>query len=77
MAWNDDTYLIGEKIRDKNYPDLGVVSRIDLERGIIYVLYKRGKEVAYLFPDDINNGILIPDSEVLKKKKKVDEEQPK
>lgn len=60
MAWGDETYIIGEKCRVKNEKDEGVITRIDKERGVIYVLFKRMREEAYAYPEAINTGILIP-----------------
>ncbi|HHT98871.1 MAG TPA: hypothetical protein GXZ79_02170 [Acholeplasma sp.] len=60
MAWNDETYLIGERVRVENEKNPGVVTRIDKERGLIYVLYKRMREEAYPYPEVIDQKIMIP-----------------
>lgn len=60
MAWGDITYVIGEKCRVKNEKDEGVITRIDKDRGVIYVLFKRMREEAYPFPEAIDSGIIIP-----------------
>ncbi len=60
MAWQDETYLIGEKIKVEGEKDYGVVTRIDIERGLIYVLFKRLREQAYPYPEALDQGILVP-----------------
>lgn len=60
MSWNNDSYLIGEKIKVENEKDFGIVSRIDFERGLIYVVFRRGREEAYPYPESINQKILTP-----------------
>ncbi len=60
MAWSNDTYLIGERIRVEGERDLGVVTRLDLERGLIYVIFKRLREEVYSYPESINNQTLVP-----------------
>lgn len=61
MAWSNETYLIGEKVRVENEKGFGVITRIDLERGLIYVLYKRMREEAYPYPEAIEQGKLKPE----------------
>ena len=34
MAWSNETYLIGEKVKVENERDYGVVTRIDTHREI-------------------------------------------
>lgn len=60
MSWQNETYLIGEKIKVEGEKDYGVVTRIDTDRGLIYVLFKRQREQAYPYPEAIDQGILIP-----------------
>ncbi|TVY12206.1 hypothetical protein [Candidatus Phytoplasma pini] len=65
MAWHNETYLIGERIKVQNRKDIGVVTRIDFKNGCIYVLFKRTEEkrmeeVVYRYPEDLNNNILKP-----------------
>ena len=60
MSWNNETYLIGEKARIQNETDEGVITRIDKERGLIYVLFKRMREEAYPYPEAIDQGVIIP-----------------
>lgn len=61
MAWSNETYLIGEKVRVENEKGFGVITRIDLERGLIYVLFKRMREEAYPYPEAIDQGKLKPE----------------
>ncbi|MFA6800476.1 MAG: hypothetical protein WCR19_00050 [Acholeplasmataceae bacterium] len=58
MAWSNETYLIGEKVTVVGEKAFGVVTRIDFKRGLIYVLYKRGREEAYPYPEAINQQVL-------------------
>lgn len=60
MAWSNETYLIGERIRVQDEKDAGVVTRIDLQRGLIYVMFKRLREEVYAYPQSIEEGILVP-----------------
>ena len=60
MAWHNETYLIGEKIKVLNEKEPGVVTRIDKDRGLMYVLFKRIREEAYPYPEAIDQGILTP-----------------
>ncbi|ABX81477.1 hypothetical protein [Acholeplasma laidlawii] len=60
MAWSNETYLIGEKIRVEGERDLGIVTRLDLTRGLIYVMFKRLREEAYPYPESIENETLQP-----------------
>ncbi|MGE4319907.1 MAG: hypothetical protein AB7E61_00495 [Acholeplasmataceae bacterium] len=61
MAWSNETYLIGEKVKVENEKGFGVITRIDFERGLIYVLYKRGREEAYPYPEAIDQQVLKPE----------------
>ncbi len=61
MAWSNETYLIGEKVKVENEKGFGVITRIDKERGLIYVLFKRMREEAYPYPEAIEQGILKPE----------------
>lgn len=60
MAWNNETYLIGEKVKVENEKYPGVVTRIDMERGLIYVIFKRMREEAYPYPEVLEQNIVIP-----------------
>lgn len=60
MAWSNETYLIGEKVAVQNEKDDGVVTRIDKERGLVYVLFKRMREQAYPYPEALEQKILVP-----------------
>ncbi|MBE0700863.1 MAG: hypothetical protein IH571_04165 [Acholeplasmataceae bacterium] len=65
MAWSNETYLIGEKVKVEGEKGHGVITRIDTNRGLIYVLYKRMREEAYPYPEAIDQQKLKP--EVVKK----------
>lgn len=60
MAWNNETYLIGEKVKVELEKDFGIVTRIDLESGLIYVLFKKMREVAYPYPEALEQKAIIP-----------------
>ena len=52
MSWNNETYLIGEKVETKD-GNSGVITRIDKENGLIYVLFKQMREEKFLYPEDL------------------------
>ena len=54
MAWSNETRLIGERVKVENEKGFGVITRIDMERGLIYVLYKRMREEAYPYPEAVD-----------------------
>ncbi len=60
MTKTEYDYLIGERIKVVNEKEPGVVTRIDEERGLIYVLFKRFREEAYAYPEALYQNILIP-----------------
>lgn len=60
MAWSNETFLIGERIRVEGERDLGIVTRLDLTRGLIYVMFKRQREEAFPYPESIENETLQP-----------------
>lgn len=60
MAWSNETYLIGERVKVENEKDEGVVTRIDQNRGLIYVLFKRMREEPYPFPEALDQGVIVP-----------------
>ncbi|KXT29392.1 hypothetical protein AXA84_0036 [Candidatus Phytoplasma oryzae] len=60
MAWDNDTYLIGERVKIENEKEIGVVTRIDFENGLIYVLFKRLREEIYNYPQVLENNTLKP-----------------
>lgn len=66
MAWSNETWLIGEKVKVENEKEEGVVTRIDKNRGLIYVLFKRMREEPYPYPEALDQGVIVP----LNKKKK-------
>lgn len=60
MSWSNETYLIGEKARVQNETDEGVITRIDKQRGLVYILFKRMREQAYPYPEAIEQGVIVP-----------------
>lgn len=60
MLTKEQKNLIGEKIRVELEREIGVVTRIDTERGLIYVLFKRMREEAYPYPEALDQGLLVP-----------------
>jgi hypothetical protein len=58
MAWSNETFLIGEKVKVEGEKGFGVITRIDVERGLVYVLFKRMREEAYPYPEAIEQHIL-------------------
>lgn len=60
MSWSNETYLIGERAKVQNETDEGVITRIDKQRGLVYILFKRMREEAYPYPEAIDQGIIIP-----------------
>lgn len=61
MSWNDETYLIGEKVRIEGEKKPGVVTRLDVKKGVIFVLHARMREQAYPYPEAIQSGLLKPE----------------
>jgi ribosomal protein L35AE/L33A len=37
----------------------GVITRIDVERGIVWVLFERLREEAHAYPEEIDNGTIV------------------
>ena len=60
MSWNDYTYLIGEKVKVAGEKDFGVVTRINIEKGLICVLFKRMREEIYAYPEALDEKLIIP-----------------
>ncbi|MBN3490551.1 hypothetical protein JV173_03380 [Acholeplasma equirhinis] len=60
MAWSNETYLIGERVKVEGERETGVITRLDLDRGLVYVMFKRLREEAYRYPEAIDTQILIP-----------------
>ncbi len=60
MAWNDESFLIGERARVEGERDLGVITRLDTKRGLIFVLFKRMREEAYKYPEAIDEHKIVP-----------------
>ena len=63
MSWNDETYLVGEKVKVEGEKTPGVVTRVDIKKGVIFVLHKRMRELPYPFPEAINTGMIKPEVE--------------
>ncbi|MFP4178388.1 MAG: hypothetical protein ACLFTZ_06485 [Acholeplasmataceae bacterium] len=61
MAWNNQTYLIGERVKVEGEKQHGVITRIDADRGLIYVLFPRMREEAYPYPEAIDQFKLKPE----------------
>ncbi|HHT39577.1 MAG: hypothetical protein RBS76_01125 [Acholeplasmatales bacterium] len=59
MAWHDETYIIGEKVQVKNEKEMGVVTRIDQERDLVFVQFKRMREESYPYPEAFEQGYLV------------------
>lgn len=60
MANYEYKYIIGEKVKVLNEKNPGVVTKIDVERGLIYVLFPRNREEIYSFPESIEQEVIIP-----------------
>jgi hypothetical protein len=67
MSWSDETYIIGEKVKVLDEPELGVVTRIDFESGLFYVLFPRGREIAFAYPEDYKTKVELVNKNVEKK----------
>ncbi|NWN46053.1 hypothetical protein [Candidatus Phytoplasma pruni] len=57
---NNDNHLIGERVKVENEKEIGVVTRIDFDNGLIYVLFKRMREVIYNYPEVLENNTIKP-----------------
>jgi len=60
MNYEESKKLIGEFVKVENEKDDGVVTRIDNERGLIYVLFKRMREEPYPYPEALEQGLIVP-----------------
>lgn len=58
MAWHNETKIIGEKVTVKNEKETGVVTRIDYERQLVFVLFKRLREESYPYPEAFDQNYL-------------------
>ncbi len=58
MAWHDASKIVGERVMVKNEKETGVVTRIDYERDLVYVQFKRMREESYPFPEAFEQGYL-------------------
>ncbi len=59
MAWHDESHIIGEKVQVKNEKDMGVITRIDYERDLVFVQFKRMREESYPYPEAFEQGYLV------------------
>lgn len=59
MSSYEYKYIIGEKVKVLNEKNPGVVTRIDVERGLIYVLFPRNREEVFSFPESIEQEIIL------------------
>ncbi|MFT2804999.1 hypothetical protein [Candidatus Phytoplasma asteris] len=53
-------YLIGTRAKVQNEPQIAVITRIDYQRGFIYLLFKRMREEKYPFPQALEQNIIQP-----------------
>ena len=58
MSLQEQKRYIGEKVQVKNEKNLGVITRVDDERGLVYVQFKRMREVGYPYPEAFEQGYL-------------------
>lgn len=58
MAWSNETRIIGEKVQVMNEKETGVITRIDYERKLVFVLFKRLREEAYPYPEAFEQNYL-------------------
>lgn len=56
----EDKKLIGQKVKIEKERSYGVVTRIDQEHGLIYVMFSRMREEKYPYPEAVDQGILTP-----------------
>ncbi|MFB5029735.1 MAG: hypothetical protein WJU30_00278 [Candidatus Phytoplasma pruni] len=55
---NNDNHFIGKRVKVENEKEIGVVTRIDFDNGLIYVLFKRMREVIYNYPEALENNTI-------------------
>ncbi len=58
MAWHDESKIIGERVSVKNEKEMGVITRIDYERDLVFVQFKRMREESYPYPEAFEQGYL-------------------
>ena len=54
------TYLIGQRAIVEDEKEIAVITRIDFERGFIYLLFKRMREEKYPFPQALEQNLIKP-----------------
>ncbi|WP_308705523.1 hypothetical protein ['Fragaria x ananassa' phyllody phytoplasma] len=54
------TNLIGQTARVENEKEIAVITRIDFQRGFIYLLFKRMREEKYPFPQALEDNLIKP-----------------
>ncbi|WP_308705361.1 hypothetical protein [Candidatus Phytoplasma meliae] len=54
------TNLIGQRARVENEKEIAVITRIDFQRGFIYLLFKRMREEKYPFPQALEDNLIKP-----------------
>lgn len=59
MAWHDESKIVGEKVKVKEETEMGVISRIDHERKLVYVLFPKMREQSYPYPESLEQGYLV------------------
>ncbi|MBW4258586.1 hypothetical protein N7603_03025 [Acholeplasma vituli] len=59
MSWGNESRIIGEKVSVVGEKEIGVITRIDADRRLVYVLFKRMREVAYPYPEAFEQNYLI------------------
>ncbi|NLN50723.1 MAG: hypothetical protein GX149_03760 [Acholeplasmataceae bacterium] len=59
MAWHDESRIIGERVAIKNEKETGVITRIDYDRKLVYVLFTKLREEAYPYPEAFEQGYLV------------------
>lgn len=53
-------YLIGTRAKVQNESQIAVITRIDYQRGFVYLLFKRMREEKYPFPQALEQNIIQP-----------------
>ncbi|MDY0209802.1 MAG: hypothetical protein RBQ91_00140 [Acholeplasma sp.] len=58
MSWGNETRIVGEKVTVVAEKEIGVITRIDKDRNLVYVLFKKMREVAYPYPEAFEQNYL-------------------